>query len=285
MAQLPRWLQPGDTVGIAATARAVTAEELHPAILKLEAAGLRVRLASNIGKREHQFAGDDRVRAEGLQAFINDPDVRAILCARGGYGTVRLLKHLDLRPLLQYPRWLCGYSDVTALHAPLNRLGLPTLHSDMAWQAAEKPEAFDALIRVLMAENLEQAHQHTALVKNGHTFPAGTKVIGGNMSVMFSLLGSSDLPSAEGRWIFLEDLDEYLYHIDRMAQGLSRSSLFYRCKGLLLGAMTDMKDNAIPFGQDATTILQNMALEAGIPVITPISAGHIPFNYPIILGL
>ncbi len=285
MALQPRWLREGDTVGIAATARAVTEDELQPAIETLQAAGLSVKLASNIGLTHHQFAGDDAARAAGLQQLINDQTIDAILCARGGYGTVRLLKHLDLRPLLENPRWLCGYSDVTALHAALNRLGLPTLHSDMAWQATEKPEAFHALIRVLTAQNLDEAHQHTALAQNGLQFPSGTKVIGGNMSVLYSLAGSPEFPSAEGRWLFLEDLDEYLYHLDRMAQAFLRSNLFYRCKGILLGSFTDMKDNTIPFGQDAGSIIQAMATEAGLPLVAPVSAGHIPHNLPLILGL
>ncbi len=285
MAMLPRGLKPGGTVGIAATARAVSTEELQPAIHLLQASGFQVKLASNIGLRHHQFAGNDLERAAGLQGLINDSSVDAIWCARGGYGTVRILRHLNLKPLLEQPRWVCGYSDVTALHAALNRLGLPTLHSDMAWQAADKPEATNAFLNVITSASLEEAHSHTALVCNGHLFPPGTKVIGGNMSVLFSLLGSNDLPSAQGKWVFLEDLDEYLYHIDRMAQGLLRSSLFYRSKGILLGAMTDMKDNPTPFGQDANSIIQNMALEAGLPLIKPVSAGHIPLNYPIILGL
>lgn len=285
MALLPKGLKPGDTVGIAATARAVTQEELRPAIQQLETAGFQVKLASNIGQRDHQFAGTDLERAAGLQGLIDDPQVDAIWCARGGYGTVRLLRHLNFKPLLERPRWVCGYSDVTALHAALNRIGLATLHSDMAWQAAEKPEATNAFLQVITANSLEEAHGYTALARDGWNFPAGTKVVGGNMSVLFSLLGSTDFPTAQGKWVFLEDLDEYLYHLDRMAQALHRSSLFYRCKGILLGTMTDMKDNPTPFGQDANSIIQNMASEAGLPLITPVSSGHIPLNYPIILGL
>jgi muramoyltetrapeptide carboxypeptidase len=280
---LPPPLQTGDQVAIIATARYISKAEIQPALNLLKNWGFKPILGSSIGQQEHQFAGSDQERAKDFQNQLNHPDIKAIWCARGGYGSVRIIDHIDFSSLKKQPKWIIGYSDVTAIHMHLQRLGIASLHAQMAFDIEAKSSSTSTqLQKVLFGENTGISSQNIhPLQKNGIT---SGEIIGGNLSVLYSLLGSSSTPSFEGKILFLEDLDEYLYHIDRMMQNLKRSGVLKMIKGLIVGGMTDMNDNTIPFGKTAEEIISEAVQDFDYPVCFHFPVGHTYDNLPLIFG-
>ena len=272
-------LKAGDRVAIAATARKVSPQEMEPAIKLLQHWGLEVVIPEGLYAEDHQMAGTDEHRAAVLQRLIDDTDIRAILCARGGYGTVRILDRMNLAPLEQNPKWIIGYSDVTALHSHVhNLLGMETLHATMPINippdvAAVPYPATDSLRQALFAGSCQYNLQcSTTLLRPGK---AEGVVVGGNLSVLYSIMGSpSDIDTA-GKILFIEDLDEYLYHIDRMMMCLKRSGKLCNLSALIVGGMSDMHDNAIPFGKTAEEIIWDAVKEYDYPVCMGMPFGHI----------
>ena len=223
------FLKKKDKVAIVATARKATQEDLQPAIQLLEAWGLQAVIGSSIGLEEHQFAGSDKERAEDLQQQLNDPEIKAIWCAKGGYGTVRILDLIDFSAFKENPKWIIGYSDVTALHSHLHNLGIATLHAQMCLGVETKSEASrETLRKVLFGEELTYEFSTSSLNKTGTT---KGELVGGNLSVLYSLCGSNSAINTQGKILFLEDLDEYLYHIDRMMQNLKRNGMLENLAG------------------------------------------------------
>lgn len=279
----PPPLQTGDKVAIIASARSITEKDLQPAVDLLKTWGLTPVLGSSIGLREHQFAGSDEERAEDFQNQINDPDIKAVWFAKGGYGSIRLLDLVDFSKLNTHPKWIIGYSDVTAIHLHLQSIGIASLHAQMA-SAIETRSASTSgeLKKVLFGKKLhiEYASRHPNQV-NGEV---KAEVIGGNLSVLYSAIGSNSMPSFENKILFIEDLDEYLYHIDRMMQNLKRSGLLARISGLIVGGMTDMNDNSIPFGKTAEDIIFEAVKNLNIPVAFNFPAGHVETNLPVMFG-
>ena len=281
---IPPYLDQGDTIGIIAPARKVTREEVEPAITLLQEWGYRVREGKNLYGAYRQFSGRDDLRASDLQECFDDPEVRAILCARGGYGSVRLIDRLDWRTLLRDPKWLIGYSDVTALHSHIHqRLGMESLHAAM-------PLNFRDTGNETALESLRMALQGTlrayrvgphALNRDG---VAEGPLVGGNLSVIYSLLGSPSSPDVAGKVLFLEDLEEYLYHVDRMMMNLRRNGWLDKIAGLIVGGMTGMNDNTVPYGQSAEEIIREAMEGTGVPLAFGFPAGHIPDNRALLLG-
>lgn len=282
-------LKKGDRVAIAATARKVSPQEMEPAIKLLQHWGLEVVIPEGLYAADNQMAGTDSHRAAVLQNLIDDNEIKAILCARGGYGTVRILDCLNLTALEQHPKWIIGYSDVTALHSHIhNLLGMETLHATMPINippdaTAVPYPATDSLKQALFAGSCEYNIQcSTTLLRPGK---AEGVVVGGNLSVLYSIVGSqSDIDTA-GKILFIEDLDEYLYHIDRMMMCLKRSGKLRNLRGLIVGGMSDMHDNAIPFGKTAEEIIWDAVKEYDYPVCMGMPFGHIGMeNRALILG-
>lgn len=276
-------------MAIAATARKVSPQEMEPAINLLKHWGLEVVIPEGLYAEDHQMAGTDEHRAALLQNLIDDNDIRAILCARGGYGTVRILDRMNLAPLEQHPKWIIGYSDVTALHSHVhNLLDMETLHATMPINippdaTAVHYPAIESLRQALFAGSCQYNLQcSTTLLRPGK---AEGVVVGGNLSVLYSMMGSpSDIDTA-GKILFIEDLDEYLYHIDRMMMCLKRSGKLRNLRGLIVGGMSDMHDNAIPFGKTAEEIIWDAVKEYDYPVCMGMPFGHIGMeNRALILG-
>jgi muramoyltetrapeptide carboxypeptidase len=280
---LPPPLQTGDQVAIIATARYISKAEIQPAIDLLKNWGLKPILGSSIGQQEHQFAGSDQERAKDFQDQLDHPDIKAIWCARGGYGSVRIIDHIDFSSLKKQPKWIIGYSDVTAIHLQLQSLSFASLHAQMALSIETKSSSTSTqLQKVLFGEDASITSKNIhPLQKNGIT---SGEIIGGNLSVLYSILGSWSTPSFEGKILFLEDLDEYLYHIDRMMQNLKRSGVLKMIKGLIVGGMTDMNDNTIPFGKTAEEIISEAVQDYTYPVCFHFPAGHTHDNLPLIFG-
>lgn len=284
----PRYLQPGDCVALAATARKVSPAEMDAAVRLLTSWGLRVRQPEGLYADCHQFAGDDRTRAALLQQQLDDPDVRAIVCARGGYGTVRIIDRLDFSRFAHNPKWIVGYSDVTVLHSHIHRhLGVETLHATMPIDIPPDADrtsypATDTLRRALFGEALTYRFDPA----NGNrTGEAEAPLVGGNLSILYSLCGSPSDIDTDGKILFIEDLDEYLYHIDRMMQNLRRCGKLARLRGLVVGALSKMHDNTIPFGRIAEEIVADAVRDYDYPVCFGAPAGHIGTdNHALILG-
>ena len=281
----PPYLHKGSTIGIVSTARKISREEIQNAIDKIERWGMKVALGKNLFEEQDQFAGTAEQRAEDFQSMLDDESVDAILCARGGYGTVQMVDLLDFTKFMQKPKWVAGYSDVTTLHSHIHtNCGVQTLHSTMVshFKAVHIPDpATDSLMLALTGEPLE--YEFSAF--NFNTIGKTEGVLcGGNLSILYSLLGSPSDIDTEGKILFMEDLDEYLYHVDRMMQNVKRNGKLDKVKGVLIGGMTDMNDNEIPFGKDAEEIVFDMVSNLGVPVAFRFPAGHIQPNMAIKLG-
>ncbi len=279
----PPYLKTGDTIGIASTARKVSEDELSAAIAYAEQKGFKTILSPTIYAAENQFAGADNVRVEGFNELLNNPDVKAIWCARGGYGSVRLLEKINWYQLQKTPKWICGFSDVTAIHNHIQQnLNMASLHSEMLVGFEKNTtEAHESLFNALMGNAAELRFQHYSLNKNGS---ATGQLVGGNLSVIYSMLGSKSQLNTAGKILFLEDLDEYLYHVDRMMMALKRAGMLANLKALVVGGMSDMRDNAIPFGKTAQEIIHDAVAEYDYPLCYNLPAGHIKNNNSLIFG-
>jgi len=281
----PAFLKPGDKVGIVATARKISREEVEPAIHEMESWGLVVELGTHLFETEDQFAGNDDLRANDLQQMLDNQGIRAIICARGGYGTVRIIDRLDFSVFEKNPKWIVGYSDITVLHSHINKqLEIETLHATMPVNFpadGKTSESVEALKKCLFGEVPDYRIATGELSRKGY---ARGSVVGGNLSILYSLSGSPSDIETEGKILFIEDLDEYLYHIDRMMMNLKRSGKLEHLAGLVVGGMTQMRDNTVPFGKTAEQIVSDAVKEYKYPVLFGFPAGHQDKNLPLIFG-
>src|SRR6218665_929496 len=278
----PEFLQKGDTVAILATARKIDLVALQPAVKLLESWGLHVVIGKTIGKEDHQLAGPDWQRATDFQEMLDNPKIKAIWAAKGGYGTVRIVDRIDFTNFKKNPKWVVGFSDVTVLHSHINNMGIETLHAMMAASAkTASPQALETLRKSLFGEKLEYHVPASPFNKKGK---ASGEIVGGNLSVLYSILGSKSEVDYKGKILFIEDLDEYLYHIDRMMMNLKRNGYFDGLKALIVGGMTEMNDNDIPWGKNAIEIIQDVLKDYKFPIIYNFPAGHIKDNRALILG-
>jgi muramoyltetrapeptide carboxypeptidase len=279
---IPPYLKKGDTVAIVCTARKFFPEDAKPAMELLESWGLKVRLGNTIGLDSCQLGGTDAERAADFQQQMDDENIKAIWCARGGYGTVRIIDQLNFKKFKKHPKWIMGFSDVTVLHSQLNQERVASLHSIMPFTVPKAPEEVkETLRKALFGEAIEYkvpAVSYNILGK------AKGELVGGNLSILYSLLGSKSSIDTKGKILFIEDLDEYLYHVDRMMYNLKRNGYFEELRGLIVGGMTDMHDNEIPFGQNAVQIITAIAQEYNIPVAFDFPAGHQKDNRTLIFG-
>ena len=279
---LPNSLNKGDKIGLVSTARYISRIELKTAIEVLEEWGLNVILGVNIFCNNEQFAGTDLERAADLQMMINDNSIKAILCTRGGYGTARIIDLIDFTNLFKYPKWIIGYSDITVLHTHINKLGLASLHATMPINFnTNTSNALKSMHACLFKQQQQITSPTYYLNKNGYV---NAEIVGGNLSVIYSLLGSKSDIDTVGKILFLEDLDEYLYHIDRMVLNLKRNNKFSQLKGLIVGAMEDMHDNTISFGKSVNEIIYEHTSDYNFPICFNFPAGHISNNTSLILG-
>lgn len=281
----PPTLKKGDTVGIISPARKITKEELDASVKMLENWGLKVRLGKNLFGEYHQFSGSDAERAADFQQMINDDEVKAIVCARGGYGSVRLLDRIDFSPLLKNPKWVVGYSDITVFHSVLaSKYGLETIHGIMPINFPEDGQANDStesLRSILFGQSPNYRADAHPLNRNG---VATGQIIGGNLSILYSLSGTDVDICTKGKILVLEDLDEYLYHVDRMMMNLKRSGKLEGLAGLIVGGMTEMNDNTVPYGKTAEEIIREAVEEYDYPVCFGFPVGHQEANVALIMN-
>ena len=281
MAKTPHYLSKGDLVLIIGTARARDQKALEPAISILKSWGVSVELGKNLYKKHHQFAGSDAERAHDLQWAVNHKTAKAVLIAGGGYGTLRIIDKIDFSNLKNFPKWFIGYSDTTVLHCRLLKLKLSCIHGTMAFQFSKNIEATNSIKKLLFGEELSYSIPVSKLNRKGQ---AKGELVGGNLSILYALSGSEDDLKTKNKILFIEDLDEQLYHIDRMMLQLKRSGKLKDLKGLVVGGMSDMKDNAIPYGKTAEEIILDTVKEYKYPVCFHFPAGHIEKNMALYLG-
>jgi muramoyltetrapeptide carboxypeptidase len=274
----------GDAIALVAASRFIEQVDLERAVAFLKQLEFEVVCGPNILKRNHQFAGTDLERAADVNWALEQKEVKAIIFFRGGYGAAKIVDLINWDLLQKQPKWICGYSDVTAIHQHIQSLGMQSLHSTMPVHLNQTDEesimSFHAMIEVLKGEPVEY---YLGSENENHPTVKG-EIIGGNLSVLYSTLGSKSDTKWDGKILFLEDLDEYLYHIDRMMNALSRAGRLDKLTALIAGSFTDMNDNTVPFGKDAIEILEEYAKKHNIPFFFEFPAGHQKLNIPVRLG-
>src|SRR5512133_577261 len=271
----PVYLKKGDTVGIVAPAGALSENEITLAAELIRSWNLEIKYGKFVFRRHNSFAGTDKQRAGDLQEMMDDPSVKAIICARGGYGTVRIIGSLKFENFIKNPKWIVGYSDITVLHAALQQChGVESIHGVMPRMVPPKtPDlaSFESLRAMLYGEISEYRIQPYSLNREGK----GKGVLtGGNLSVLYSIAGSVYEPDTEGKILFIEDLNEYLYHVDRMMMNLKIRGKLGKLKGLIVGDMLDMKGNPSGFNKSADRVILDAVKEYDFPVMFGFPAGH-----------
>lgn len=316
--QIPPFLSSGDAIAIVAPARKIILEEIEPAIKLFKSWGLKVVLGKNLFCSYNQFAGTEKERAEDFQWALDDKKIKAVFCARGGYGCVRIIDLLDFSAFIKHPKWIVGFSDVTVFHSHVHNLGIGSLHAAMPYniskllvnfnlrretQDGSKITNYKLQITNSATHNPQPTTHNlsftalkdalfgsTALNYTLRPHPLNRKgkakgvLVGGNLSMLYSLTGSDSDIDTRGKILFIEDLDEYLYHIDRMMMNLKRSGKLEHLAGLVVGGMTDMKDNKVAFNKTAEQIISEAVAEYDYPVCYHFPAGHIENNSALIMG-
>ncbi len=280
----PPNLKKGDKIAIVSPARSITFEEVHPSIRFFQRNEMEVVLGSYVFSRQNQFAGTDDQRCRDFQHMLDDDNIRAIICARGGYGTVRIIDRLDFTRFCENPKWIVGYSDITVLHSHIQKqCRTETLHAAMPVniKGDMQDESLQTLVNALFGKQLSYSLPKTGPSRSGH---AEGVLTGGNLSILYSLMGSASEPETDGKILFLEDVDEYLYHIDRMMMNLKRAGKLEKLKGLIVGGMSRMNDNSIPFGKEANEIIADAVKDYKFPVCYDFPAGHQDVNLALIMG-
>lgn len=280
----PEFLQKGDRIRIVSPAGKVSKEKVLPGIDLLQDAGYEVIIGKHVFDRHFQYSGTDQQRATDFQEAINDPEAKAIICARGGYGSVRIIEKTDFSPLLRNPKWLVGFSDITVFHSVLNKLGMASIHGVMPafFLENKKPtKSFFSLITVLTSGHSGAELMSHALNRKGE---ATGELVGGNLSLLYSLQGTPWQLNTKGKILLIEDLSEYLYHLDRMMQNMRLSGQLDELAGLVVGGFTGMQDNENPFGKSAYEIIHEAVDGCRFPVCFDFPSGHIPRNLSLIMG-
>lgn len=279
---IPPYLKKGDKVAITCPAKKLP-KPMSDAISLLQSWGLEVVLGETVNASYHQFAGDDGLRAKDLQRFIDDDSIKAIIAARGGYGTIRMIDKVDFSRFALHPKWVVGFSDITLLHAHLfSNYGAQSIHGQMPVNIPDaSANSLETLRRALFGEELTYEFHTHVLNRTGQ----GTGLlIGGNLSLLVAALNSVSDMDYTGKILFLEDVGEYLYSVDRMLRTLKRAGKLQHLAGLIVGAFTEIKDNEIPFGQTIPEMIMDVVQEYNYPVCFDFPAGHIPNNCSMVLG-
>jgi len=276
------YLKKGDKVAITCPAKKLPIP-MTDAVNLLTNWGLEVVLGDTVNASYHQFAGDDAFRAKDMQRFIDDDSIKAIFAARGGYGTIRMVDLVDFAKLATNPKWLIGFSDITLLHAHIiNNYNIPCIHGQMPLNIPDASAySLATLHKALFGEELSYTLTPNPLNRMGNS---GGTLIGGNLSLLLAIINSVSDMDYTGKILFIEDVGEYLYAIDRMLRALKRAGKLKNLAGLIVGGFTDLKDNDIPFGQTLPELIMDVVTEYEYPICFDFPAGHITNNCSLILG-
>lgn len=269
-------------IAIAAPARKVSREEMEFAIAWLHNNGFESVFDDRLYSVENIAAGSDELRAAIIQEYMDRPDIDAIWMARGGYGSIRIIDRLDFTRFIQHPKPIIGFSDVTVFHGKLNRLGIPSIHASMPHILANKtPESLQSLKDAFIGNPLHYQWSTYPLNRPGE---AKGIIVGGNLSVLCGMLGSNSFPETDNKILFIEEVDEYIYHVERMMYALKRAGKLDHLKALLVGGLTEIHDNPDPFGKTVEQAIFDVVKDYDYPVCFGFPAGHQPDNRAIVFG-
>jgi muramoyltetrapeptide carboxypeptidase len=284
----PPYVNAGDTIAIVAPSGILLnrTKEINLAIDLLKSWGLNATIGEHVFSQNGHFAGTDKERAADLQKALDNPNIKAIWCARGGYGMVRILDKLDFSKFKEQPKWVIGYSDVTALHNQIHNEGVESIHSVMCTSS--------------LSDDLESTKDNVASFKdaifgrplkytikgsiNNKTGTTSGQLVGGNLTLLHTMLGSKTSIDTNGKILFFEEIGEYAYHIDRMLQSLKRAGYFENCKGIIVGGISNVRENTTEFGRTIEEIILDVVSEYDFPVLFNFPAGHEENNRALILG-
>lgn len=282
---IPSYLKKGAKIRIISPAGKVKQKLIFPAVEWLEKKGYKVEFGKHIFSQHFQFSGTDEERLEDLQTAFDDPDCSAIICSRGGYGLVRIIDKIDFTEFKKKPKWLIGYSDISILHSAINNFGVASIHGTMPPfffnESGDANENLLSLMDLVSDEFLGYEFEGNKKNKTGRT---KGELVGGNLSILTSLLGTDYEIETEGKILFIEEIDEYLYHIDRMIYQLKLAGKLDKLTGLIVGDFTGIKDNDLPFGETVEEIILKAVKEYNFPVCFGFSAGHDKKNLALIFG-
>ena len=303
MKRIP-YLKKGSKVAIVAPARSVKQDEVIGGIKWLEEQGFIPVYDERLFYKHFIFAGDDASRSAVLQQYLDAEDIEGIWLARGGYGSIRIIDKLDFSKFLQHPKWIVGFSDTTVFHGKLNCMGMPSIHAIMPYSFDRKlryyrlvnkvipikmPNCFDqktqeakqSLIDALTGKSIQYEFPTHHLNRQG---TAEGEIVGGNLSVFYGMMGSDSFPETDGKILLLEEVDEYIYHIDRMMHALKRAGKLSNLKGLIIGGLTQIKDNADPFGMTVEEVIADAVKDYDYPLCFGFPAGHQADNRALLFG-
>lgn len=283
---IPPYLQKGSTIGITCPAGAVNSEEMQPMFAQLEAWGFNLKIGKTIGTSFNKFSATDADRLADLQSMLDDDAIEAVFFGRGGYGVVRILDQIDFTQFKQKPKWLLGYSDITAFHSHLNnQMKISSIHAHMG--GGYKPNDFDALstqsiFDVITGKPIQYVIPAHAMNRVG---VAKGELVGGNLALLSDLVGTDSDIYTQGKILFIEDIGEYKYNIDRMLWQLLRAGKLSQLAGLIVGGFTDTQDNPVPFGMTEYEIVWEKIKDFSFPVCFDFPVGHQARNMALKVGM
>ncbi len=283
----PPYLKAGDTVAIVAPSGVLKnrTKEVQQAKALLKSWGLHAIVGKHVFSQANHFAGTDDERCEDFQNALDDPKVSAIWCARGGYGTVRILDKLDYTKFKQNPKWLIGYSDITALHNQFHNVGTESIHAMMCTSLQDDlstiKETLSTFKDAIFGKSLSYTIQGSKYNKTGN---ASAPIVGGNLTMLHTMLGSKTSIDTSGKILFIEEIGEYKYHIDRMLQSLKRAGYFKNCKGVIVGDMTKLRKNTTLWGVSIEQLILDALSDYNFPIAFNMPAGHEKDNRAMIIG-
>lgn len=287
MIKIPPYLQKGDTIGLVCPAGYMTLDKVQTCIATLQEWGYKVKVGKTVGgNSQTYFSGTDEERLNDFQLMLDDDEIKTVLCARGGYGMGRIIDKIDFKKFKRQPKWIVGYSDITVLHSHLySNYYISSLHSPMAGAFNEegfKNEFVLSLKNALEGKKIKyqcKAHEYN---RKGE---AVGELVGGNLALLAHLVGSDSDIKTRGKILFIEDVGEYLYNIDRMMYQLKRSGKIARLAGLIFGGFTEVKDTDRPFGNTVLEILKDIVKEYSYPVCFDFPVSHTDRNYALKVGV
>lgn len=287
MIRIPPYLKKGDTIGLVCPAGAMPVEKISECIRVLnEEWGFTTKVGKTIGSRFNYFSGTDEERIADLQQMLDDDDIKAVLCARGGYGVGRIIDQLDFSRFKKNPKWIIGFSDITVLHSHIYRnYYISTMHAPMAAAFNDgeyKNEFVQSLRNTLEGKKIKYQAPAHEFSRRGEGIG---ELVGGNLALLAHLTGTESDLKTKGRILFIEDIGEYLYNVDRMMYQLKRAGKLEKLAGLIVGGFTDMKDTETPFGQTAYEIIRDLVKEYDYPVCFSFPVSHEKENYALKIGV
>ncbi|MEM6517017.1 MAG: LD-carboxypeptidase [Bacteroidota bacterium] len=283
----PPFLKPGDTVAIVAPSGILKSRqgEINQAVTLLKQWGLNAVVGKHVFAKADHFAGTDEERCEDFQTVLNDPKISAIWCARGGYGTVRILDKLDYTKFKQHPKWVIGYSDITALHNQIHNLGYQSIHALMCVSLTKDlndiKETVSTFKSTIFGNPVDYNLEGSTYNKVGN---AKGQLVGGNLTMLHTMLGSKTSIDTSGKILFIEEIGEYKYHIDRMLQSLKRAGYFDNCAGLVVGDMSKLRKNTTLWGSSVEQLVLDALSEYDFPIAFNMPAGHEKDNRAMVFG-